>query len=71
MTDYSPTHRTRTCDEHGPRRDDDLPDCPMCALSTRANEAEQRLAAVEPALAEAEQRLADLAARLDELEADG
>ena len=56
MTNH-PTHRTRTCDEHGPRRDDDLPDCPMCALSVRANEAEQRLAALE--------------ARLDELEADG
>jgi len=49
MTDH-PTHRTRTCDEHGPRRDDDLPDCPMCALSTRANEAEQRPATVEARL---------------------
>jgi len=47
MTDHSQTHRTRTCDEHGPRRDDDLPDCPMCAHATRHAEAEQRLAAVE------------------------
>ena len=54
MTDYS-THRTRTCDEHGPRRDDDLPDCPEGALATRLGETEQRLAAAE--------------ARLDELEA--
>jgi hypothetical protein len=52
-----PTHRTRTCDEHGPRRDNDLPDCPRCADATRLAEAEQRLTAVE--------------ARLDELEADG
>ena len=53
MTDHS-THRTRTCDEHGPRRDDDLPDCPECAVATRLGETEQRLAAAE--------------ARLDELE---
>jgi hypothetical protein len=54
MTDHPPTHRTRTCDEHGPRRDDDLPDCPMCALSVRLAEAEQRLAALEARLAELE-----------------
>jgi hypothetical protein len=46
MTDHS-THRTRTCDEHGPRRDDDLPDCPECTVATRLVEAEQRLAAAE------------------------
>ena len=56
MTDRPSTHRTRTCDEHGPRRDDDLPDCFGCALATGLREAEQRLATVE--------------ARLDELEAE-
>jgi hypothetical protein len=53
MTDHF-THRTRTCDEHGPRRDDALPDCPACAVTVRLAEAEQRLAAVEAALDELE-----------------
>jgi len=53
MTDH-PTHRTRTCDEHGPRRDDDLPDCPECAVATRLDELEYGLAAVEARLAELE-----------------
>jgi hypothetical protein len=70
MTDHS-THRTRTCDEHDPRRDDALPDCPGCAVTVRLAETEQRLAAVEARLAETEQRLAAVEARLDELEAGG
>ena len=57
MGDHSSTHRTRTCDEHGPRRDDDLPDCPECAVAARLADLERGLAAAE--------------ARLDELEADG
>ena len=48
-----PTER-RTCDEHGPRRDDDLPDCAGCAVTVRLAEVEQRLAAVEAALDELE-----------------
>ena len=55
MTDHS-THRTRTCDEHGPRRDDDLPDCFGCALAAR--------------LADLEYGLMAAVARLDEMEAD-
>ena len=65
------THRTRTCDEHGPRRDDDLPDCPGCAATVRLAETEQRLTAVEAALDELEQRLEAVEAEFDELEADG
>ena len=63
------TRRTRTCDEHGPRRDDGLPDCPRCADATRLAELEQRLAVVEAESDEQEQRLTAVEARLDELEA--
>jgi len=70
MTDHS-TPRNRTCDEHGPRRDDDLPDCPGCADATRLVETEQRLEAVEAGLDELEQRLEAVEGGLDELEADG